>query len=229
MAYCTNCGKQNEDGATFCTECGTKFNLQNPVQNNTQQNYHQPIQNNVQSNYQQTAQNNAYQNYQQPFQNNAQQSYQQPPQNNAQQSYQQPTIMATPVSTNRSIIVYILLSIITCGIYGYYFIYKLAKDVNQMCSGDGDHVGGLLAYILLSFVTCGLYSFYWLYKIQNRLHTTAYRYGVAVPESGTTVLVWLLVGALLCGLGSLYGIHIVFKSANNVGMAYNARIFNGRV
>lgn len=146
---------------------------------------------------------------------------------NTQPNFQQP-IMATPVETNRSILIYIFLSILTCGIYGYYFIYKLAKDVNQMCSEDGDKVGGLLAYILLSYVTCGFYSYYWLYKIQNRLHGAAYRYGVLVPENGTTVLVWLIFGSLLCGIGSLYGYHIVFKSSNAVGMAYNARIFNNK-
>ena len=135
----------------------------------------------------------------------------------------QPKVVGTPVSTNRSLIAYILLSVITCGIYGYYFIYKLAKDVNQMCD-DGDDVGGLIAYILLSFVTCGLYSYYWFYKIQNKLHNAAPKYGVVVSENGTTVLVWLIFGALLCGLGSLYGIHIVFRSANRVGAAYNARL-----
>lgn len=154
------------------------------------------------------------------------QNYAQP--NYAQPNYQQNVAMATPVETNRSLLIYILLSIITCGIYGFYFIYKLAKDVNQICREDGDNVGGLLAYILLNFVTCGFYSYYWLYKIQNRLHSAAYRYGVIVPESGTTVLVWLIFGSLLCGIGSFYGMHIVFKSANNVGMAYNARIFNNR-
>lgn len=151
-------------------------------------------------------------------QNNPQANYQ-------QQNYQNPPVMGTPVDTNRSLLIYILLSILTCGIYGYYFIYKLAKDVNQMCREDGDHIGGLLAYIFLSIITCGIYSYYWLYKIQNRLHNAAYRYGVVVPENGTTVLVWLLFGSLLCGLGSLYAFHIVFKSANSVGMAYNAKMF----
>lgn len=151
------------------------------------------------------------------------------PQNAPQPNHQQPSVMPTPVDTNRSLLMYILLSIITCGIYGYYFIYKLAKDVNQMCDGDGDHVGGLLAYILLSFVTCGLYSYYWLYKIQNRLYSAAYKkYGVSVEETGTTVLLWLVVGSLICGLGALYGYHIVFKSANAVGVAYNAKILGYR-
>ena len=65
------------------------------------------------------------------------------------------------IQTDRSLVMYILLSIITCGIYGYYFIYKLAVDVNEMCKSDGDSTPGLLAFILLSLITCGLYAYYW--------------------------------------------------------------------
>ena len=38
--------------------------------------------------------------------------------------------MGQPLKTDRSLVSYILLSIITCGIYSYYFIYKMAYDVN---------------------------------------------------------------------------------------------------
>lgn len=134
--------------------------------------------------------------------------------------------MGVPVDTDRSLLVYILLSVITCGFYGYYFIYKLAKDVNMMCRNDGDNVGGLGAYILFSFLTCGIYSFYWLYKIQNRLNAAGPQYGIHIQEDGTTVLMWLIIGSLLCGLGALYAYHIVFKSANAIGAAYNARLYS---
>jgi hypothetical protein len=111
-------------------------------------------------------------------------------------------IPRTPVKTDYSLLMYILLTMVTCGIYGYYMIYKLASDVNQICAEDGDKVGGLGTYILLSIVTCGFYSFYWLYKIQNRLHANGPRYNVPVAENGTTVLMWLIFGSLLCGIGS---------------------------
>lgn len=39
---------------------------------------------------------------------------------------------------DRSLVTYILLSLVTCGIYGYYFIYKLAEEVNIACEGDGE-------------------------------------------------------------------------------------------
>ena len=33
--------------------------------------------------------------------------------------------------------IYLLLSIVTCGIYGIYFWYKYTEDVNTVCYGDG--------------------------------------------------------------------------------------------
>ena len=130
---------------------------------------------------------------------------------------------ATRIPTNRSLIAYILLSIITCGIYSYYFIYSIARDVNTMCREDGEKTGGLLAFILLSFVTCGFYGLYWEYKLGNRLAANAPRYGITFQENGTSVLLWYLVGALLCGIGPWVAMHILIKNTNALAAAYNAR------
>ena len=196
MKFCTKCGAQMADETRFCTNCGNAMNVSQQPNAQPQQTYAAP----------------------------PQQAYARP-----QQSYQQAagynTIGKSPVKTDYSLLMYILLSIVTCGIYGYYIIYKLAHDVNQTCAEDGDNVGGLGAYILLSVVTCGFYSVYWMYKIQNRLHANAPRYNVYIAESGTTVLMWYIIGMLLCGIGSFVAVHIMFKSANKVGMAYNAKYF----
>lgn len=144
------------------------------------------------------------------------------------QSINSQFLFRIPVKTNYSLAAYILLSLITCGIYSYYFIYKMAKDVNQICSEDGDKVGGLGAYILLSFLTCGIYSIYWLYKIQNRLHIAGPRFGIPISETGTTILLWYLLGFLLCGIGPMVALYFVIKSVNRVGSAYNVRYFYGR-
>ena len=109
-----------------------------------------------------------------------------------------------------------------CGIYGYYFIYSIARDVNTMCRDDGEKTGGLLAFILLSFVTCGFYGLYWEYKLGNRLAANAPRYGITFQENGTSVLLWYLVGSLLCGIGPFIAMHILIKNTNALAAAYNA-------
>jgi len=127
------------------------------------------------------------------------------------------------VDQNRSLLKYILLSLITCGIYGYYFIYKLAKDVNLMCSGDGEETGGLAVYILLCMITCGLYSWWWMYKLGNRLSVNASKYGLSFQENGTTIIMWCLVGVVLCGIGQWIAMHMIIKNTNAMAIEYNKR------
>lgn len=125
------------------------------------------------------------------------------------------------LKTDRSLLSYILLSIVTCGIYSYYFIYKLAQDVNICCDGDGETTSGLAAFILLSIVTCGIYSWIWLYKLGNRLSQNAPRYGLSFPENGTTVLMWQIFGVVLCGIGPFIAMNIIIKNTNKLCAAYN--------
>lgn len=132
------------------------------------------------------------------------------------------------VQTDRSLFIYIILSIVTCGIYGLYFIYKLAEDANEMCFDDGEKTPGLGMYILLSLVTCGFYSYYWLYKLQNRFYAAGPRYGIPISENGTTVLVWYILGSFICGIGAFVGMNIIISSANKVGTAYNMKYVYNR-
>lgn len=129
--------------------------------------------------------------------------------------------MNEKISTNRSLVTYILLSIVTCGIYGYYFLYTMARDVNIMCEGDGEETSGLVVFIVLSFVTCGFYALYWYYKLANRLATNAPRYGLNFSENGTTVLMWYLIGLLVCGIGPYVAMHFLIKNTNALAAAYN--------
>lgn len=138
--------------------------------------------------------------------------------------YGMPTGPATGVGykkTNRSIWMYILLSIVTCGIYPYFFIHSLANDVNDLCQGDGENTSGILTFILLGFITCGIYRIIWWYKLANRLQANGPRYNVPIQENGTTYVMWVLFGALLCGIGPFIALNFVIKNTNKLCMAYN--------
>lgn len=126
-----------------------------------------------------------------------------------------------PLVTDRSLAAYILLSIITCGIYGYYFIYAVARDVNVACADDGEETAGLGMYLLLSILTCGFYNLYWMYKLGNRLSSNAPRYGLSFQENGSSILLWKIFGALICGVGSFIGDYILIKNTNAICNAYN--------
>ncbi len=126
-----------------------------------------------------------------------------------------------PLKEDRSLVLFIVLTLCTCGIYAYYFVYSLAQDVNIACQGDGDDTPGLIAYICLSFITCGFYSIYWEYKLGNRLAANAPRYGMEFREDGTTVLLWHIFGMLICGIGGFIAMNILIRNSNAICSAYN--------
>lgn len=126
-----------------------------------------------------------------------------------------------PLKTDRSLVLYILLGFLTCGIYQLYVFYTIMRDVNVACDGDGRHTPGLLEFILFGILTCGIYDLYWFYSVGNRLADNAPRYGLHFQENGTTLLLWMLIGSLLCFIGSYVGIYFLLNNVNAICSAYN--------
>lgn len=192
--FCRHCGAQISDTAKFCPSCGGSVTPK--VQPAPEP---QPA----------AQQSSAYQ--QQPA---------------AQQEVvQRPAVVSQPkpyIDANRSTLTWFLLTVVTCGIYGWYFTYCMARDANTMCAGDGEETPGLLVFVLLSIITCGFYSYYWHYKLANRLQANAPRYGLAFQEGGASVLAWDIFGVLVCGLGPIIGMNILIKNMNALALCYNA-------
>ena len=126
-----------------------------------------------------------------------------------------------PLKTDRSLALYILLGLLTCGIYQLYVLYTIMRDVNVACEGDGKHTPGLLEFIVFGILTCGIYDLYWFYCIGNRLAASAPRYGLTFQENGTSLLLWMLIGSLLCFIGSYVGIYFLIRNTNAICEAYN--------
>ena len=66
----------------------------------------------------------------------------------------------------RNIAVAIILTIVTCGIYGLYWFVKLTDEMNYV-SGHRNDTSGVMA-LILSVVTCGIYTYYWSYKMGEK-------------------------------------------------------------
>lgn len=195
--FCPNCGVQVSDSASFCPSCGSSLAEWRGTQGQSAQ-AQQPY------GYQQRG-----------VQPNAAVSPQSPP--------AQPfaPIAPTPVRDDRSLVAYIGLTIVTFGIYGLYWLYKFIEDVNVLCAGDGERTAGLGAVIGLSLVTLGVYGYYWWYKLGNRLYNNAGRYGVHFDETGTTILLWNLLGAVTFGIGSFIAMYFVIRNTNVMAASYN--------
>lgn len=94
--------------------------------------------------------------------------------------------------TSRNIAVAIILSIVTCGIYFYYWMYCLTEDVNTLSGDTSATSGGMV--ILLSIVTCGIYAWYWMYKQGERLDTAKTSRGMPSSNSGIIYLLLSIFG-----------------------------------
>lgn len=95
--------------------------------------------------------------------------------------------------------------------------------MNTIGYGDGQETVGLGKIIVFNILTCGIYSYIWYYQIAERLYINGRRYNVGIQETGMTVLLWMTLGSLLCGIGPLIGLYIIIKNANTVAFAYMAQ------
>ncbi len=120
----------------------------------------------------------------------------------------------------RNFWMFLLLSMVTCGIYTYYFLYTTTRDINQMIGDDGRNTDPSMV-LLLTIVTCGFYSFYWYYDQGNRIKALADRNNIPCPETGSTYLLWLLVGSLICGFGVWIATYMFIQNLNKLIDAYN--------
>ena len=66
----------------------------------------------------------------------------------------------------RSVLTAIILSLVTCGIYGIYWFICLTNDMNKASGKLGDADGGTAFF--LSLVTCGIYTYVWAYKMGEK-------------------------------------------------------------
>ena len=97
--------------------------------------------------------------------------------------------------TKRSIGVAILLTIVTCGLYGIYWMYALTEDV-RVLSGDESFSG--MKSILLTLVTCGIYTWFWMYLLGRNIAKAQHAKGALVKDN-----------ALLYVILSIFGLGII--------------------
>lgn len=126
---------------------------------------------------------------------------------------------------HRSFWKYLLLSFVTFGVYGIYSLYGFVKDINEICKGDDNESPNYIIVLLLSIVTCGIYGIYWWYKQGCRLKDAAPKFGVQLQESGSTVLIWYLLGCtIMPGVGMFVAVYIMFDNVNRISLGYNREI-----
>lgn len=96
----------------------------------------------------------------------------------------------------RDIGISILLTVVTCGIYGIFWFINL---INDICDLKGvARTGG--RDIILSILTCGIYSWFVLYRMGADIDELKYRRGY---KTGSNHIVYLIFGILGLGIVSV--------------------------
>lgn len=166
--FCFKCGKELDDSAVFCSGCGAnqQLNTTSTTDDNVNTNTNNDTATTTQQQSAKTASN--------------------------EQTKSNTNGYTRPLVENRSIALAIILSIITCGIYGLFWYAFMTNDANKV-SGEYDSTSGGLT-ILYSLLTCGLYKIYWSYKVGKQLYNAGSNYGKDISDNSILYLILSLFG-----------------------------------
>ena len=128
------------------------------------------------------------------------------------------------LKTNKGLLKYILLSIITLGIYGLVVMSSVSNDINIAASRyDGKKtMHYCLLYFIIAPITLGIASIVWFHKISNRIGNELARRGVAYKFSCADYWLWNVLGSLII-VGPFIYYHKLFKATNLMCEDYNAK------
>lgn len=140
----------------------------------------------------------------------------------AQQAYTQSYAPARQLKTNRGLLKFILLGMITFGIYPLVVLSSISEDINTIAARyDGKKT---MHYCLLAFIitpiTLGIGTVVWMHKISDRIHGELNRRGIQYNFSATTFWLWNVLGSAIV-IGPFVFMHKWFKAMNLLAENYN--------
>ena len=145
---------------------------------------------------------------------------------------QQPEVQAQPqqvssapvgqLKTNRGLVKYIFLSIITFGIYGLVVMSSVSNDINVIASRyDGKRtMHYCLLFFVISWLTLGIGVIVWYHKISARIGNELNRRNINYSFGAGSYWGWNVLGVLII-VGPFIYIHKLFKAMNLLSENYN--------
>ncbi len=94
----------------------------------------------------------------------------------------------------KNIVLCIILSLVTCGIYGIYWFVTLTDDTNTIAGEPG--TSGIMAFVL-TIVTFGIYGLYWAFKCGEKIDKAHQNRGEAASNGGILYLILFIFGGII--------------------------------
>lgn len=126
--------------------------------------------------------------------------------------------------TNRTLLKYILLGIITLGIYDIVVMTESTNTLNRIANRyDGKKtMHYCLMFFLVGWITLGIAWFVWFHKISNRIGNELQRRGHDRMLSASDYWLWNVLGAFII-VGPFIYMYKFLKAMNALSADYNVR------
>ncbi len=126
------------------------------------------------------------------------------------------------LKTNRGLIKYILLSLITFGIYGLVVMSAVSTDINIIAGRyDGKKtMHYCLLYFVFSWLTFGIAPIVWFHRISSRIGSELNRRGISYSFGAGSFWGWNVLGSFIV-VGPFIYLHKLLKSMNLLSKNYN--------
>lgn len=127
--------------------------------------------------------------------------------------------------TNRGLLKFFFLSLITFGIYGIICLGNVSRDINTIATKhDGKST---MTYYLICFVfswlTLGIVPLIWFHNLSNRIGRELLVRNLPYQFGTGTFWGWYFFGSLLLGIGPLVYIHKLMHAMNTLAADYNVK------
>lgn len=126
------------------------------------------------------------------------------------------------LKTNKGLVKYILLSLITFGIYPLVIMSSISSDINLIASRyDGKKtMHYCLLFFVFSWLTFGIAPIVWMHRLSNRIGNELSRRGIDYKFGAGTFWGWGVLGSFIV-VGPFIYYHKLFKSMNLLCENYN--------
>lgn len=143
--------------------------------------------------------------------------------NQQQVVYAQPMPVAQ-LKTNRGLLKFFLLSLITLGIYGLVVMAHVSEDTNIVCSRyDGKKTMNFwLLFFLVGPITLEIAAIVWMHKLCARIGNEANRRGLDCNFGAKSFWLWNVLGAIIV-VGPFIFYHKLFKTMNVLNQDFNTK------